>query len=147
MLAITFALLAATGFGSGAIFARIGLQGMKPGTGTAISLVVSFVLTAILALSIKPSAVFTVPAIAFVWFLILGVVNYPLARYMNYSSVNLVGAARSASLISTAPLFSAVLAIIFLGERPGPLVGVGTAAIVLGSILIVTERNRGTTRP
>ena len=120
---------------------------MKPVTGTAISLVVSFVLTAILALSIKPSAVFTVPAIAFVWFLILGVVNYPLARYMNYSSVNLVGAARSASLISTAPLFSAVLAIIFLGERPGPLVGVGTAAIVLGSILIVTERNRGTTRP
>ena len=145
MLAILFAIMAAVGFGSGAVFARIGLQGMKPATGTAISLVVSFIMTAILAVSIDSSAIFAFPAILLLWFLVLGIVNYPLARLLNYSSVNMVGAARSAPLISTAPLFSAVLAIIFLGERPGVLVGVGTATIILGSILIVSERIRAST--
>lgn len=142
VLAIAFSLLAAVGFGSAAVFARLGLQGMKPVTGTAISLIVSFVLTAILALSIERSAVFTIPAMALVWFLVLGIVNYPLARLMNYTSVNLVGASRSAPMISTAPLFSAFLAIIFLGEELNLLVGVGTAAIVVGSILIILERTR-----
>ena len=136
------ALLAAVGFGSGAVFARLGLRGMKPATGTAISLIVSFSLTAVLALAIERSALFTLPAIALVWFLVLGIVNYPLARLMNYTSVNLVGASRSAPIISTAPLFSAVLAIIFLGEEMNLLVGLGTAAIVVGSILIVVERTR-----
>ncbi len=142
VLAIIFSLLAAVGFGSAAVFARLGLQGMKPATGTAISLVVSFVLTAILALSIERSAVFALPAMAFPWFLALGIVNYPLARFMNYTSVNLVGASRSAPIIATAPFFSAVLAIIFLGEEMNLLVGLGTAAIMVGSILIVLERTR-----
>ena len=142
VLAIIFALLAAVGFGSAAVFARLGLRGMKPATGTAISLVVSFVLTAVLALSIERTSVFTIPAMALLWFLVLGIVNYPLARLMNYTSVNLVGASRSAPIISTAPLFSAVLAIIFLGEEMNLLVGLGTAAIVIGSILIVLERTR-----
>ena len=142
MLAIAFALLAAFSFGSAAVFARLGLQGMRPATGTAISLVVSFTLTAVLALSIERSTFFAMPAVALLWFLLLGIVNYPLARYMNYSSVNLVGASRSAPIISTAPLFSAVLAIIFLGETLSLPVALGTAAIVVGSILIVLERTR-----
>lgn len=143
MVAILFAMLAAFGFGAGAVFARIGLQGMKPTTGTAISLVVSFILASILALSIDAGAFLTLPAIAFAWFLVLGILNYPVARLLNYSAVNMVGAAKSAPLISTAPLFSAILAIIFLGERPGVLVGIGTAAIILGSILVISERSRG----
>lgn len=115
---------------------------MRPATGTAISLVVSFTLTAVLALSLEWSTFFAMPAVALLWFLLLGIVNYPLARYMNYSSVNLVGASRSAPIISTAPLFSAVLAIIFLGETLSLPVALGTAAIVVGSILIVLERTR-----
>ncbi len=142
VLAIAFALLAALSFGSAAVFARLGLQGMRPATGTAISLVVSFTLTAVLALSIERSSFFALPAVALLWFLALGIVNYPLARFMNYSSVNLVGASRSAPIISTAPLFSAVLAIIFLDERLSLPVALGTAAIVAGSILIVLERTR-----
>ena len=40
MLAVGLALLASLGFGSSAVFARIGMQGVKPLSATLISLVI-----------------------------------------------------------------------------------------------------------
>ena len=54
-----------------------------------------------------------------------------------------LGAARSQSIVSTAPLFAVVLAVVFLGERPNWLVVLGTVIIVLAMAFILGEP-RGT---
>ena len=143
VLVIVLALLAALGFGASAVFARIGLQGIKPITGVAISLVASFTMTAILAISINLSDILALPLVAYAWFLLLGVLNFPLGRLLNFTSVNMIGATRSSPLVSTAPLFSSALAIILLGERPNAPIVLGTILIIIGSIFIVSERRRG----
>ena len=143
VLAIVLALVAALGFGASAVFARIGLQGIKPITGTAISLVASFTMTVVLALSINLSDILALPLLAYAWFLLLGVLNFPLGRLLNFTSVNMIGATRSSPLVSTAPLFSTALAIILLGERPNAFIVLGTIAIIIGSILIVSKGSRG----
>ena len=49
MLGVILGLSAALGFGVAAVFARVGLQDMKPTTGTLVSLVVGTAITMALA--------------------------------------------------------------------------------------------------
>ena len=57
MLAVSLALLAALGFASSAVFARLGLQRINPLVGVFLSLLASFTLTIILALTLNLKAV------------------------------------------------------------------------------------------
>lgn len=52
-------------------------------------------------------------------------------------AVQIAGAAKAATLTSTAPLFAAPLAIVFAHERPGRMVLVGTLLSVVGIYLVV----------
>ena len=143
MSGVLLALLAPLGFGSGAIFARIAIQGAKPSVVTAISLVSSFVLTAIAALIVHGSDIVEFSPLAVLWFAILGIVTFPLARLLNYTSVSMLGAARSSSMIASSPLFATALAILFTGERLTWPIAVGTATIISGIVIIVSERRSG----
>ena len=58
MLGIIIGLCAALGFGSGPIFARLGLQHMRPTTGTLLSLVVGVIVTMSIALVLRWDEVF-----------------------------------------------------------------------------------------
>ena len=64
MLAVILALAAALGFGSTAIFARVGMQGIRPLPSTVISTLISFVPTLLLALAFAWSDFRDLPPVA-----------------------------------------------------------------------------------
>ena len=57
--------------------------------------------------------------------------------YLYLTSVKLAGAAKTAILASTAPVFAMPLAMLFLRERPGPRAIVGTLLAIAGIALVV----------
>ncbi len=78
------------------------------------------------------------PLIVFAWYLLLATLHHPLARTLNFTAISMIGASRAAPLSAAAPVFSAVLAIALLGERPTIMLYLGTLVVVVGMTLIVT---------
>jgi drug/metabolite transporter (DMT)-like permease len=135
MLAIGLAVVSAFGFGSAAIFARLGLQDIRPIPSTLISALASFFPAAILALIFARSDIKSLPAIAFLFFLGHGALTYLGGRIQNHISINLIGASRSSPFIGSSALFAAIFAIAFAGERLNPLIALGTVSVVAGLAL------------
>ena len=75
-------------------------------------------------------------ALAGITFLVAG-------RIFAYSSIRLIGAARSSQLTSTQVIFAAILSIAFLQEEMSAILLIGTLAIFLGTILISLSYPRG----
>jgi len=73
------------------------------------------------------------------WFAAVGFSSSLIARYMSFISINLVGLARSSVIIQTSLIWSAIMAVFFLGEDFSLGVGLGTLLIMFGSILLVSE--------
>ena len=132
MTAIALSLLAGFGFGSAAILARIGMQGMSPLANTLVSVVVSFCPTVILALVFALSDIKELPPVAMAWFLLLGVVNFLGGRTSSYQAIGRIGASRTSAIQSTAAVFATIFAITITGERPHFLVLLGTLTGVAG---------------
>ena len=82
------------------------------------------------------------PIIAIVWFALGGLFNFALGRFLNTSSIQMIGLAKATPLFSTAPLFATLMAIIVLGENITPWLILGTVTIVIGIILITSEESR-----
>ncbi len=80
------------------------------------------------------------PASAVFWFALSGVVANFAARYLMYSAIGLIGLSRTQILFQFSPLWSSLVAIAVLGERPTLTIGLGTLCIVGGAILIVSDR-------
>ena len=135
MLAIGLAVVSAFGFGSAAIFARLGMQDIRPIPSTLISALASFFPAAILALIFALADIQSLPAIAFLFFLGHGALTYLGGRTQNHVSINLIGASRSSPFIGSSALFAAIFAIAFAGERLNPLVALGTLSVVAGLAL------------
>ncbi len=135
MIAVALALLSALGFGSGAVAARVGMRGIPPLPSVFVSGVASFIPTALLALVFASSDLFSLPLIALGFFLAHGLLTFLGGRVQNYLAIDLIGAARSAPFVGTSALFSAIFAIVFLGEEIHPLVALGTLSVVVGLII------------
>ena len=69
--------------------------------------------------------------------MMIGVCNFLIGRQCNFRSTQRLGAARAASLMATAPLFSVTLAVAFTGERLTLPLLAGVLLTVGGVILIV----------
>lgn len=139
-LAIVFALLAAAGWGTGAVFARLGLQHMRSTTGTVVSLAAGVAMVGTLALAVNRDIMFALPVAALLWFLLLGTINYPLGRYFNFLGVHLAGVSRASPILSAAPVVAVTLGITLGGESLTPFIALGAVLIIGGVVLIVTER-------
>ncbi|MCI0771494.1 MAG: DMT family transporter [Chloroflexi bacterium] len=140
MLGVLLSLAAALGFGGSAVLARVGLQYVSPVTGTLVSLLVGIVITTTLALVLHFDEIWALTAIAFGWFLLVGVLNYPLGRLLNFNSVSKIGVARATPVVGASPLFAAALAVTIGGETMTWTIFVGTLAIVGGIALIVSQK-------
>ena len=140
MIGVLLGLSAAFGFGTAAVFARLGLQHIKPTTGTLISLIVGATITMALAVIFHAEAIRNLSGLAFVWFLFSGVVNFPLGRLLNFTGVSLVGVSKSAPIVGSSPLFATMLAITFGGESINTLIALGTMSIILGLALILSQK-------
>ncbi len=132
MDAIALSLLSGFGFGSAAVFARFGMQGMSPLSSTLLSVVVSFLPTFLLALIFAMSDIKALPAVALFWFFLLGVINFLGGRNFSYQAIGRIGASRTAAVLSTSAVFAAIFAITITGERPHFVVLLGTLIVVLG---------------
>ena len=142
LLSIGLACISVLGFGSAAIFARVGMQGMSPMPGTLVSLVASTTLAGALALAFDFQAVIALPAIAMVWFLGNGILTYMGGRTQQYVAISLLGASRVTPIIGAAALFSAFYAILFtqigvpgFDEHLTVFIGIGTVVVVVGLAL------------
>ena len=142
LLALTFAFAASLGFGAGSVLIRVGTQQVPSPVATTLAVGTGAAVSTTLALIFDFAELGDLPAIAFAWFFALAVMGYPLGRLLNYTSISMIGAARTAPIDSLRPLFAMGLAIAFLGERPGLLVALGTPVIVLGLVLVIIGGSR-----
>lgn len=140
MLGIVLALSAALGFGTSAVLARLGLQHIRPGTSTFVSLVVGTVVMMTLALAIHLDDIRSLAAIAFAWFLLSGFINFVLGRLLNYTGVGIAGVSRATPIVASNPLFAALLAVTLGGETMNAPIAVGTVAIISGMVLVLSQR-------
>ncbi len=140
MLGAALALSAALGFGASAVFVRIGVQYIRPTTGTFISLLVGIAITLTLALVFHFDDILTLGGMAFAWFLLSGTLNFPLGRLLNFTSVSRIGVSRSAPIVGASPLFAAILGVTVGGESMNLFIFLGTIAIICGIAVIVGQK-------
>ncbi len=140
MLGIVLAITAALGWGASAIFARLGLRGIKTSTGTLISMLSSVLLVGLLALTMNFDDVVHLSPTALLWFGLIGIVNYALGRQFNYSAIRYIGATKATLLFASSPVFAMVLAVTLLGESVNLPIVIGTFIIVAGLYLVVSSK-------
>ncbi len=141
MFGILISIVSSLAYGSSGIFARLGLQYIKPLPGAVISLVASVALGLIVTFWTDAHAFVTISLIAVLWFSLVGLVHFAFGRYFNYLGVGYIGASRAGTLRASSPLFSMILAIAFVGEMPNALILVGTLMIALGLYVMVRTSN------
>ena len=119
-------------YAAGSLYARIGLVHSTPLVVTLISLIVQTVVawSILMARGSVPGA----DPRALAVFIAVGVA-LPFVRWLSYTGIARIGSARSSSLRSTHPLFSAALAIAFLGEPARHNIMLGTLMIVAGILI------------
>ena len=139
MLAVGLSLLAGLGFASTSIFARVGMQGVKPLPATFISVVVSFLPAILLALLFALPDIRALPPVAYLWLLGLGALNFLGGRTQIFLAINLVGAARSSVIGGASVVFSIIFAVTLAGERLHGMLLVGIVAVVIGLVLATKE--------
>ena len=139
MLGVTLGLLAGLGFGASAVFARLGLQNVKASTGTFVSLVVGSLITMLFAVSLHWDEILTLTGVAFLWFMLSGLINFPLGRLLNFTGVSLVGVSRSSPIVGSSPLWATILAVSIGGEAINLPIALGTVAIIAGLGFILSQ--------
>ncbi len=112
ILGALFAALAATSWVAGAVLARIGMQHVGSTTGTFISLAAGLVNISAVALGTDSRALLAVSQSTILWFVLLGVIQFPGGRFLNYTGIRLAGVARVTTISGTSPLFAVLLAIL-----------------------------------
>ena len=135
MLPILLAAVAALGFGSSSVFARLGMQGIRPIPSALISAIASFLPSLLLAVVFAYSDLRSLPPVAFLWFFGNGVLTFLGGRAQTHLAINLIGASRAGPFIGSSTLFTALFAITLGGESLHPVVALGTAGVVGGLLL------------
>ena len=142
MLGVILAIIASASWGASAVVARLGLLNMHPVAATWLSLITGCILLSPIVFFQYSGDITNLDWSSYAWFALMGFLNFPLGRLLNYTSVRLAGVTRATPILAIAPLFSVTIAIIFLGEQATGWLLAGTAAIVAGVILIVTDTSK-----
>lgn len=130
-------------FGVGGVVAKRGLAHVDSQTGAMLSIgatVVVYLLSA--PLWMRTQDWFTP---GFWVFVLAGLFHPMLSMYMALEAISRTGPTVASALASTAPLFAALTAIVFLGETLSPLVAVGTLGTVAG-VMTLSWSRRGVPR-
>ena len=139
MLGIVLAITAAFCWGTGAIFARLGLRDIRVSVGTIVSMLSGLLLVGLLSLTLHFDDVLRLSPTALLWFGLIGVLNFVLGRQFNYMAIKRIGVTKATPLFAAAPLFAMTLAVILIGETVNLIIGIGTFIIVAGLYLVVTS--------
>ncbi len=129
MIVELLSLFTALCYGASSILARKGMKESNPMTGVIIGSLVQAVLLAVLVIADPPDA-FNWTAVGF--FVASGILASTLGRLFNFTSIDRLGVALAASIIGSSPLFSTLLAAVFLGEKIDAATLFGTVLVVVG---------------
>ena len=136
-LAEFLAVLTTTGFATGDVVARLALRHVSPFMGAFMTSVIGFLLFGSILWSVGPGVPVNLTGIG--WFLLAGLIQPAFGFIVLMKAFERVGVARTAAIMGTSPLFGVSIAVLFLGERLGLSVAMGTVLIVLGVILLSLE--------
>jgi drug/metabolite transporter (DMT)-like permease len=79
-------------------------------------------------------------ALSLFYFSLAGVIHFSLGwTFLNMSQMR-IGAARSSPLLSTTPVFGAVIALLVLQEVPAAVVWLGVVLVTVGALVVSLER-------
>jgi drug/metabolite transporter (DMT)-like permease len=133
VLVALFALLSAALFAGNAVTVRVALAGATATTIVLVSILTNLIaLWAVAALAGDLGAALRPVALIF---MASGVLAPALARLSLYTAIGMIGIARATVAGNTTPIFAALGAALFLGERVTFVVAFGTLAVVLGVAL------------
>lgn len=138
--AVALAFAAAFCFGLGLILSQIGLRGIAPVAGAAISIPTSTLLfLAVAAFNLELDALsWTAVAI----FAAVGVLYPATGTLLTFAANRRLGPVITGTLGNLAPIFAVTLAFLFLGEplRPGQLAGL---AVIVAGVMVLTVSRTG----
>ncbi len=136
MTAQTLALFAAISYALSFILSKRGLRYSTPITITFISLLVQT--TVLFCVVVITTGIPATSPFVYGLFIIAGILQ-AVVRQLTYIGIEKIGAARSGPLRASVPLWSAAVAVFFLGEHMTLPVGLGTL-LVFGGILLISWR-------
>ncbi len=120
------------------VFVRRGLVHSNAFTGSLISLGTSAAIFWLLVFAFVPISVLQMPAVGY--FVAAGFFAPAIGQTLGYIGMERIGVARSSPIVNTSPIFSSVLAVIFLGEAWGLQNIVGTCLVILGVVILSSGR-------
>jgi drug/metabolite transporter (DMT)-like permease len=136
-LALTSAVL----WGTIPVLVRKGLPHTNASVAVFLGLLASVPLL-FLVFSLHPHSVTqAVAPQAAVWFAAVGIMGPCLGRVFNYLGVARLGAARATPLINSSPLFTTILALVFLHEQVTFKILFGVLSIVAGIVVLSGKRH------
>ena len=135
------ALTAAVLWGTIPVLVRKGLSHSTASVAVCLGLLASVPLL-LLVFSFHPRPVTqAVAPRAAVWFAAVGIMGPCLGRVFNYLGVARLGAARATPLINSSPLFTTILALVFLREQVTLRIFWGVLSIVAGIAVLAGKRH------
>ena len=139
-MAATFAILSAFLYGVSMIFARVGLKSGDSFAGGVISMCFSFV-GALVIFFFVPLSHFANKAVLF--FLLAGVIGPCLGRFLLFIGINRVGSSISSTVYAIKPLFSAIAAVLILGESLTVIIAFATLVMIAGVAIVGSDKSGG----
>ena len=137
LLPVLVSLASAVAFGGSGVAAKRGLAHVDPLAGTVVAVGTCFLAYLLLApFWMRAEDWFTA---GFWVFALMGIIQPSLSMYLANEAYSRAGATITSTFAATAPLFAAVLAIIFLGERLTTAIAAGTLLTVLGIVALSWE--------
>ena len=137
MEGVVWGAVAGVAFGFFQATTRRANRGIDPYVATFTVLFVSFVTLAAVAVVVEqPSRLLQAPVSALVSFALAGMANFFFGWTFMVLAQQRIGAARTAVVAATAPLFGTALAFFTIGERTHPVALLGVVFVVLGVALL-----------
>jgi uncharacterized membrane protein len=138
-MSATLAIIAAFSYSLGMITAQIGLKDTDTFFGALISMVFSFLGSLFLFIFFVPLSHFANWAL--IYFIIAGLSGPCMGRFLLYIGINRVGSSIASTLYSIKPLFSAIAAVLILGENLTTAIAAATVIMVAGLAIVSFEES------
>jgi drug/metabolite transporter (DMT)-like permease len=134
MLAIGYGILTSICFAIASLLAQRGFHLAHTPWGALITLIVNTVfLFCSHFLLYSETRLFELENLVFV---AIGLFVPGLTRVLTFRGIRSVGSTITSTIVNTTPMFSTLLAVLLLGERPGPVVLTGVLLIVSGLVVV-----------
>lgn len=140
LVAVLVTLVAALGVAGQNLFVRKGTAGGRASDAVVVVIAVN-VLVLLPSVAILYYPDYGLTPVSWLSFAAAGMVGTLLGRILSYTSIEKIGASRTAPIVAAWALVSTAFGVIFLDETLSPIHAVGIALVVAGIVVIAWETN------